>query len=202
MFQNQGSLQIIMGPMFSGKTTELINIYNKYCKKYGKDKCLTLNYALDNRYDNDKIVSHDSLSIPCNSILKLEDYFENNINLVNISNASFIFINEAQFFDDLTYYVLNLKDIHKKHIILCGLDLDFQRKKFGQLFDLNIYANKVIYLHGKCSTFGCNYLSLYSHRVAENNNQLLVGGANEYIPLCKFCYETINKISNKDIIDI
>ena len=193
MVKNQGSLTLIMGPMFSGKTTELINIYNETCKKYGKDKCLALNYALDVRYGNDKIVSHDSLSIPCKNILKLQDYFENNINLVNISNASFIFINEAQFFEDLTYYVLNMKNIHNKHLILCGLDLDFQCKKFGQLCDLNIYANKVIYLHGKCNTNGCNYLSCYSHRVTKNKEQVLIG-SHEYIPLCKDCYNKANNM--------
>lgn len=191
MSQNQGSLQIIMGPMFSGKTTELINIYNETCKKYGNHKCIALNYALDIRYGNNQIISHDSLSIPSNSILKLEDYFENNDNLVNISNASFIFINEAQFFDDLTYYVLNMKDIHNKHLILCGLDYDFERKKFGQLLDLNIHANKIIYLQGKCNTPNCNYLSKYTHRVTQNKEQILIG-SQEYVPLCKDCYNKNN----------
>lgn len=191
MSNNNGSLQIIMGPMFSGKTTELINIYNQTCKTYGKEKCLALNYAMDKRYSDDHIVTHDQISIPCKSIFKLEDYFENNDNLVNISNASFIFINEAQFFDDLTYYVLNMKDIHHKHIVLCGLNLDFERKKFGQLYDLNIYANKTTYLQGKCNSPNCNYLSKYTHRLVENKKQILIG-TNEYVPLCADCYNKNN----------
>ena len=191
MLKSEGSLTLIMGPMFSGKTTELINIYNETCKKYGQHTCLALNYTLDNRYGSNKIVSHDSLSIDCISVLKLEHYFENNNNLTNISNASFIFINEAQFFDDLTYYVLNMKDIHNKHLILCGLDYDFECKKFGQLLDLNIYANKIIYLQGVCKTLNCSYLSKYTHRITKNKEQILIG-SHEYIPLCKDCYNKNN----------
>ena len=191
MEQNKSSLQIIMGPMFSGKTTELINIYNEMSNLYGKNKCLALNHALDTRYGKNKIISHNSVSIPCYIILKLEDFFEddNNINIIN--EAQFIFINEAQFFNDLTYYILNLKNTLNKNIILCGLDLDFQRKIFGDLLDLSKYANKVTYLKGLCNTPNCRYLSKYTHRINDNKKQISIG-SQEYISVCEECYNILN----------
>ena len=192
---NNGSITLIMGPMFSGKTTELINIYNEKCSIYGKEKCLALNYALDKRYGNNKIISHDGLNIDCYNIYNISDFI--NENQDKFSQANYIFINEAQFFENLIQIILYIKNIHKKHIILCGLDLDFQRKKFGQLYDLNIYANKVIYLHGKCNTIGCNFPSLYSHRVVQNKDQVLIGSS-EYVPLCNNCYIQ----NNSTIVDI
>jgi len=188
-----GSITLIMGPMFSGKTTELINIYNEKSSIYGNEKCLALNYALDKRYGINKIISHNKKEINCHSILDIGDFIENKSTQPLFLKANCIFINEAQFFENLIYYVLFMKNVFKKHIILCGLDLDFQRKKFGQLADLNIYANKVIYLHGKCNTIDCNLPSLYSHRVVENKEQLLIG-TSEYIPLCGKCYEKNNSI--------
>ena len=199
MLTNNGSITLIMGPMFSGKTTELINIYNETSKIYGKNKCLALNYALDKRYGNNKIISHDGLNIDCYNIYNINDFINENQDI--FLEANYIFINEAQFFEKLIQTILYIKNIYKKHIILCGLDLDFQRNKFGELYDLNIYANKVTYLHGKCNTIGCNYLSLYSHRVVKNKEQLLIG-SNEYIPLCKFCYENINKKIDKEVLEI
>lgn len=190
---NDGSITLIMGPMFSGKTTELINIYNEKCSIYGKEKCLALNYAFDDRYGINRIVSHNKKEIICHSILDIGDFIENPSTKDLFLNAEYIFINEAQFFKNLIHYILFMKDIFKKHIILCGLDLDFQRNKFGELSDLNIYSNKVTYLHGKCNTIGCNFPSLYSHRVVQNKDQVLIG-TNEYIPLCGNCYEENNYI--------
>lgn len=188
---NDGSITLIMGPMFSGKTTELINIYNEKSSIYGKKKCLALNYALDKRYNINKIVSHNKKEINCHSILDIGDFIENTSTQPLFLDSKYIFINEAQFFENLKYYVLFMKYVLKKHIILCGLDLDFQRKKFGQLTDLNIYANQVIYLHGKCNSIDCNLPSLYSHRVVENKEQVLIG-TRVYIPLCGKCYEKKN----------
>ena len=187
-----GTLTLVFGPMFSGKTTQLINIYKYKCLEYNNEKCLALNYALDNRYGNNKIVTHNKESIPCYNIYSINDFIENSETNIIFLKAKYIFINEAQFFENLIHDVLNIKHIYKKHIILCGLDLDFECKKFGQLSDLSMYANKVTYLHGTCNTNGCIYPSIYSHRITKNKEQLLIG-TNEYIPLCKFCYDEVNK---------
>ena len=187
----ESSITLIMGPMFSGKTTELINIYKQKSIEFGKSKCICLNYALDKRYGDNKIISHNGLSIDCLNIYNINDFIVNNVYTSSFIEAKYIFINEAQFFNDLIENILYIKNIHKKHIILCGLDLDFQCKQFGQLLDLTIYSNKVIYLHGKCNTIGCNYPSRYSHRVVQNKDQVLIG-SHEYVPLCKDCYDKNN----------
>ena len=105
--------------------------------------------------------------------------------------AKYVFINEAQFFKGLKYWTIFLIDIMKKNVILCGLDLDFRREKFGELMDLVPRATSVYRLTGKCNTEGCPHVSLFSHRVVNNNDQVLIG-SKEYIPLCENCYDKSN----------
>lgn len=180
-----GSLDLIYGCMFSGKTSKLIDIYNL---KKDKHKCLVINYIFDKRYTNDdKIVSHDKESINCVCIQELEEL----TNSDKLYKAEYIFINEAQFFKDLKNWVLYVKIILEKNVILCGLDLDFKRERFGELMDLIEYASNVYHMKGKCEK--CDKESLFTHRLVDNDNQVLIGSS-EYIPVCKECWEKLNKI--------
>lgn len=189
---SSGYLELIVGPMFSGKTTKLIQIYNEKSEKYGKTKCLAINYAMDKRYSEDpKIVSHDNISIDCYSIYDLSDFIENQTKHHILLNSDYIFINEAQFFPNLLEQILFIKNKLNKHVILCGLDLDFKREKFGELMDLVPHANKLYKLTGKCNTKDCCHPSEFSHRIIQFNNQLLIGN-DCYVPLCKKCYENAN----------
>ena len=197
---DSGYLELIVGPMFSGKTTKLIEIYNEKSEKFGKEKCLAINYGLDKRYSNEKkIVSHDNLSIDCYSIYDLANFLDEKKTQDIILNSEYIFINEAQFFPNLLHLILFIKTALKKHIILCGLDLDFKREKFGELMDLIPYVNKLHKLTGKCDTKECCYPSEFSYRIVKFENQLLIGN-DCYLPLCKQCYENANNkdANNKD----
>tara|TARA_Y100000992_G_C21274211_1_gene498918 strand:- start:7326 stop:7895 length:570 start_codon:yes stop_codon:yes gene_type:complete len=185
------NLQIIYGPMFSGKTTKLIDIYEDTVSKFGKESCLAINYALDNRYGENKIISHDKKSIECYSIINLLKFIKNENTRSLIINSSFIFINEAQFFEKLKESVIELTKNLNKQVILCGLDLDYKKEKFGEILDLSIMTNKVFKLTGKCNN--CNLESEFTHRVIDNNNKILIG-SQEYIPLCYKCYNSINNI--------
>tara|TARA_Y100000748_G_scaffold240922_1_gene205083 strand:- start:128 stop:691 length:564 start_codon:yes stop_codon:yes gene_type:complete len=186
-----GSLQLIYGCMFSGKTTKLIDIYNLLKINY---KCLAINYIFDKRYTNDeKIVSHDNLSINCICIKDLEELINNLDNLKKINEAEYIFINEAQFFKGLKSWVLYVKNTLKKNIILCGLDLDFKREKFGEMMDLYPYASELYNMKGICDNCKLNK-SLFTHRLIENDNQVLIGSS-EYIPVCENCWNILNKKS-------
>ena len=187
-----GSLHLIMGPMFSGKTTKLIELYHEKVEEVGKEKCLALNYALDNRYGENQIVSHDGKSIYCHAILDLGEFINNFKTHKLFMNAQYIFINEAQFFPDLFYLVEFCKNSLNKDLILCGLDLDFKRNKFGDLLSLQIYADNVEFLTGKCDTDGCTNPSKYSHRVEKTNTKQVLIGIKEYIPLCVECYNKLN----------
>ena len=192
MLSSSCYLEIIYGPMFSGKTTKLIEIYNEK-KSNNLNNCIALNYALDKRYTNeDKIVSHDGLFIKCISIIDIEDFLnENNKDDNKLKNINYIFINEAQFFPNLFKNVNFILKNLNINVILCGLDLDFKKNKFGEILDLIPYANKVYKLTGKCNNNNCLNPSIYSHRIIDIKEQLLIGN-NVYMALCNECYNLKN----------
>ena len=177
--------------MFSGKTTKLIELYFEKVSEVGENKCIAFNYAMDKRYtEKNQILSHDGLSINCELLLDIREFLDNPNNISKISNIQYIFINEAQFFPNLLPIVLYLTNILNKNVILCGLDLDYKKEKFGDILDLVNYAGKIHKLTGKCNE--CIKPSLYSHRTIKFNNQLLIGNT-VYIPLCEYCYDVKNR---------
>jgi len=184
------NLQVIYGPMFSGKTTKLIDIYEEKISKFGEKSCLAINYALDNRYGEGQIISHDNKKIKCHSIINLLEFIKNEDTRNLIIDSSFIFINEAQFFKNLKESIIELTETLNKEVILCGLDLDYKKEKFGEILDLTVMTNKVFKLTGKC--YNCNLESEFTHRVIDSNEIILIG-TNEYIPLCNICYNLMNK---------
>ena len=182
-------ITLIYGPMFSGKTTKLIEIYKEMLAQ--KKNCIAINYELDTRYGKNKIISHDGLAITCYSITNIDDFINNSATKELISSADFIFINEAQFFESILPSVLYLTNILKKNVVLCGLDLDYKRQKFGTMMDLLSKATNVFKMTGKCVK--CNGLSCYSHRIVSSYFQILIG-TSEYIPLCETCYIRENNL--------
>tara|TARA_B110001450_G_scaffold256350_5_gene286474 strand:- start:5511 stop:6080 length:570 start_codon:yes stop_codon:yes gene_type:complete len=187
-----GYLELIVGPMFSGKTTRLIERYNEISKT---EKCLVINSHLDTRYGQKKLVSHDGLSIDCVNI-EIFDELSNSEHQKRFVDATYIFINEAQFFSNLKLWTMHVLDIMRKNVILCGLDLDYKKEQFGELLDLKCRANKFIQLTGKCNN--CSNPSMYTHRISEEEQQLVIGVTN-YIPVCEECYnkyENVKKLLN------
>jgi thymidine kinase len=182
-------ITLIYGPMFSGKTTKLIEIYKEMLAQ--KKNCIAINYELDTRYGKNKIISHDGLAITCYSITNIDDFINNSATKELISSADFIFINEAQFFESILENVLYLTNILKKNVVLCGLDLDYKRQKFGTMMDLLSKATNVFKMTGKCVK--CNGASCYSHRTVASYFQILIG-TTEYIPLCETCYIRENNL--------
>lgn len=181
-----GSIELIYGCMFSGKTSKLIERYNELKDDY---KCLAINYNLDNRYtDGNKIVSHDKKELDCVLVDDLGDLM-NNIGY----SYDYIFINEAQFFENLEHAVLFMCYGLKMNVILCGLDLDYKREKFGELMNLKSRASQVYHMKGKCDK--CEKESLFTHRLVDNDNQVLIGSS-EYIPVCEDCWDVLNNKIN------
>ena len=177
------TITLIYGPMFSGKTTKLIEIYENLILK-DKAKCIAINYALDKRYGENKIISHDGLNIDCYSITNIEEFY--NLKKQLILDADNIFINEAQFFESIDKWVLYLNQVLKKNVILCGLDLDYKREKFGTMMNLLPYAATIHKMTGHCAK--CVSPSQFSYRIVNNDSQILIGNS-EYIPLCEKCYD-------------
>jgi len=180
-----GVLEIILGPMFSGKTSLLIKTYHELQNQ--NKKVLAINYIADQRYHDTLLSSHDKVMIPCIMIEDIYDswYNNNNINYSILQNSEYILINEAQFFNKLYEVVINMLEQNKK-VYLYGLDGDFNRNKFGQMLDLIPFCDNIQKLHAKCNS--CNLDAIFSHRITSESSQVVIGYDN-YIPLCRNCYE-------------
>lgn len=182
---HNGSLDIILGPMFSGKTTRIIELYDKYLSE--NKKPIAINFANDTRYHDKMLSTHDKRMIPCIQSMNLSDVLLTD----NIQNSSIILINEGQFFDDLYDNVILLVEKYKKHVIIGGLDGDFKRVKFGQICDLLPFCDTVTKLSASCN---CGQPAIFSHRVTNELAQVVIGSSN-YIPLCRTCYLDVNNLT-------
>ena len=176
-----GTLDIIMGPMFSGKTELLIKKYNTCKEQLDKEKIIAFNYYKDSRYGEDKIISHIGTKIPSINIETLSEIFEDD----DFSKRTHIFINEAQFFPDLKQSIIKLVEEYNKNVVICGLDSDFKREKFGDIWDLIPYSDNMVKLKGTCND--CSMPSLFTFRITNEKDQEVIGSQN-YIPLCRKCY--------------
>ena len=184
-----GTLSIILGPMFSGKTKELYGLYNLY--KCNNKPVLAINHQLDKRYgsnENENLVfTHDGCSFPCIPLKRLFD-----IDMNKVDEAKVILINEGQFFEDLVPFVEMLLQ-KNKDIYVCGLDGDFQRKKFGTILDLIPFCDRVTKLTSKCSLCSKNGREiprpgLFSKRKT-NETDVVVVGSDNYDNVCRECYD-------------
>ena len=175
------SLELWIGPMFSGKTTQLIQAYKKYTF-IGKNVCV-INYTADTRYHDTMLSSHDKIMIPCIQTMSLSDFGI----VETMLEADVILINEGQFFNDLYNIVLNLVDKHKKIVGICALDGDFLRQRFGRVLDLIPHCDKITKLRALCSICRDGKEAIFSHRITHESEQVVIGSDN-YMPLCRECY--------------
>mgnify|MGYP003644223821 CR=1 FL=1 len=177
-----GYLELILGCMFSGKTTKLLEIYNMY--SICDVSCCVINSSLDKRYSNTNLVTHDKKSIPCIFVEKL-----NSITTPDVLDKYNVFlINEGQFFTDLYDSVIELVCKHHKKVYICGLDGDFQREKYGQILDLIPKSDKFFKLYAICKICKDGTSACFSKRITNENTQTIIG-SNNYIPVCRKCYE-------------
>ena len=182
-----GYLELILGPMFSGKTTQLIQVYKKYL--YIEKKVTTINYYEDTRYDSALLSTHDKIMIPCiqsSTIMKLWNDCEN-VHYNELREADVILINEGQFFEDLYESVIDMVENHNKIVYICGLDGDFKRNRFGKILELIPYCDKIVKLQSLCSICKNGNPAIFSYRITEESSQIVIGSDN-YIPLCRACY--------------
>jgi thymidine kinase len=180
-----GYLELILGPMFSGKTTQIIQHYKSYI--YIGKKIVVINYAEDKRYHDSLLSTHDKIMIPCVLVKKLSDILEDE----NVKAADIILINEGQFFEDIFEVTLDFVETQNKKVYICGLDGDFQRNKFGNLLDLIPYCDKITKLSALCSSCKNGTAGLFSHRITNETSQIVIG-SNNYRPLCRSCYKKCN----------
>ena len=183
------SLELILGPMFAGKSSAIIGMIRRHAFIQRKTLCVTS--ALDTRYSKDvKIITHDKESYPAISTEKLMDL----LLLHSFHVAECVIIEEAQFFPDLFEFVMYAVEVTKKQVVCVGLDGDTQRKPFGQLLDLVPYADTVEKYSALCA--GCHDGTkgiFTSRRSGDNSVQISVGGVEQYEPLCRKHYLEYNK---------
>jgi thymidine kinase len=190
-------LEIILGSMYSGKTSRLVEIY-KQCK-FCNISVVVINHSIDTRYDDELLSTHDKIKIPCIKTEKLFDIYPYDLNLekgvqniprvadkFKIVACEVILINEGQFFPDLEEFVKILLTNDKK-VYVCGLDGDFERKKFGQILNLIPLCDKVTKLTSLCSVCKNGAPGIFSKRITLETEQTVVGSDN-YIPVCRKCY--------------
>lgn len=174
-----GYLELIIGPMFSGKSSRLVEIFNQ-CK-FCNISVIAINHVMDNRYDETLLSTHDKIMIPCIKAERLAD-----IDPSILSSTSVILINEGQFFEDLYEAVEDMLR-EGKQIYVCGLDGDFERKKFGAILDLIPLCDTVSKLTSLCSICKNGKKGIFSMRLTGEKEQTVVGSDN-YIPVCRECY--------------
>jgi thymidine kinase len=179
-----GSLHVCIGPMYAGKTTKLIETYEDILSE--DKKTIVLTHSSEIRYSIEKLSTHDEKHLSCFKYNSIDMFIrEKNEDIVS---TDAILIDEAQFFPDLFDKVLYMVNKMNKHVYVFGLDGDFQRNKFGQVLDLIPQCDTVEKLHSTCNV--CREPAIFSHRICESDEQVLVGSQEVYQPLCRKCYNS------------
>ena len=174
-----GRIEVVCGSMFSGKTEELIRRMKR--AKFAKQKAEIFKPAIDTRYSEQDVVSHDQNvinSTPVESSASI---------LLLSSDMDVVGIDEAQFLDDGLVDVCNELANRGVRVIIAGLDMDFKGIPFGPIPALCAIADEVTKVHAICVK--CGALAYVSHRLVANDKQVLLGEKTEYEPLCRDCYQ-------------
>lgn len=182
--KRRGSIEVVCGSMFSGKTEELIRRLRR--AKIAKLKVEIFKPAVDTRYDEIKVVSHDATEIHSTPVPS-----SSNIELL-ASGMDVIGIDEAQFFDMGLVQVCNQLADSGIRVIVAGLDMDFQGNPFGPIPALLATAEYVTKVHAICMR--CGNLANHSHRITGGSELVQLGEMSSYEPLCRDCfYEAMQK---------
>lgn len=176
--KRRGSIEVICGSMFSGKTEELIRRLKR--AQFARQKVEIFKPEIDKRYDESKVVSHDANAIHSTPVPAAA-----NILLLS-GDTDVVGIDEAQFFDMGLVDVCAQLAANGMRVIVAGLDMDYMGKPFGPLPALMATAEYVTKVHAIC--IRCGQLAQFSHRVSESEELVLLGEKREYEPLCRVCY--------------
>ena len=185
--KNTGYLEIFLGAKYASKTSKILELYKQYT--FCNVPVIVINHAIDTRYHDTLLSTHDKVMIPCIQTDKISNIWSDKESdkYKTLHEADIILINEAQFFDDLQICVIDMLRENKK-VYIAGLDGDFERNKFGQMLDLIPMCDKVTKLTALCSLCRDGTPGIFSLRLTQEKQQTLIGSDN-YIPVCRYCYE-------------
>ncbi|OFY40547.1 MAG: thymidine kinase [Bacteroidetes bacterium RBG_13_44_24] len=181
----RGSIEVITGSMFSGKTEELIRRLRR--AQFAGLKVEIFKPSLDKRYSESRVVSHDEKSILSTPVDNASAI------LLLAGDVNVVGIDEAQFFDTTIIDVCNKLADKGIRIVIAGLDMDFMGNPFGPIPGLLTIAEYVTKVHAICMR--CGNLAHYSFRKSEEEQVVVLGEKDKYEPLCRTCY---NKATGRD----
>lgn len=184
----RGRIEVICGSMFSGKTEELIRRLRR--ATFAHQRVEIFKPAIDTRYSEEDVVSHDNNSIKSTPIDTSGSI------LLFTSEIDVVGIDEAQFFDDGLPDVCNKLADQGIRVIIAGLDMDFKGVPFGPIPALCAIADEVTKVHAICVK--CGNLAYVSHRTVLNDKRVLLGEKEEYEPLCRCCYQKALNLERKN----
>jgi thymidine kinase len=183
LHKRKGSIEVICGSMFSGKTEELIRRMKR--AQYAKQKVEIFKPEIDTRYDDVKVVSHEGNSIHSTPVPASSHI------LLLASDVDVVGIDEAQFFDAGLVDVCNQLADSGIRVIVAGLDMDYLGKPFGPIPSLLATAEHVTKVHAICMR--CGNVANHSHRISEDSALVVLGETNNYEPLCRGCFVAAKK---------
>lgn len=179
----RGRIEVICGSMFSGKTEELIRRLRR--AKIARQRVEIFKPSVDTRYSEEDVVSHDS------NVLSSTPVEASGSIILLAGEADVVGIDEAQFFDDGLVSVCNQLADSGKRVIVAGLDMDYKGVPFGPIPALCAIAEEVTKVHAVCVR--CGDLAYLSHRTVRDDRRVLLGEQDEYEPLCRRCYNEVNR---------
>jgi len=171
---------VVCGSMFSGKTEELIRRLTR--AKIARQSVQIFKPAIDTRYDDQKVVSHNQNEIDSIAVSKSRDI----LTILEKNDCQVIGIDEAQFFDEQLIEVCEFLANKGKRIVIAGLDMDFEGKPFGIMPTLLSIAEFVTKVHAICMC--CGKVASYSFRLTPSKEKIMLGEKTEYEARCRSCF--------------
>ena len=187
-----GRIELIIGCMYSGKTTEIIRQIKRY-KSLNKN-IIIITHKSDNRYyESGNISTHNRENMKAIPLSNLKDIYKEDykdeFNIFNIFNkADVVVVEEGQFFQDLYEFAIECANLHDKNIIISGLDGDFQLNPFEQIIKLIPNSEKVTKLTALCKQCGDGTEACFSKRIVNDNTRELIGSDGIYEAVCRKHY--------------
>ena len=179
--KNKGWIEVICGSMFSGKTEELIRRMKR--AQFANLKVEIFKPSIDVRYSDVEVVSHDSNAIQSTPVESAQNI------LLLASDVDVVGIDEAQFFDDGIVDVCRQLADSGIRVIVAGLDMDYMGVPFGPMPALMATAEYVTKVHAICVR--CGDLAHHSHRLTEDDKQVVLGAQDTYQPICRHCFNEL-----------
>uniref|UniRef100_A0A0K0EP09 Thymidine kinase n=1 Tax=Strongyloides stercoralis TaxID=6248 RepID=A0A0K0EP09_STRER len=175
--KQHGMIHMIIGPMFSGKTTELFRLANMHI--LANKKVVIVKYERDIRYDIQFASTHDEKKMKAIAAIHLKDVFD------NIKEHDVIGIDEGQFFDDIVCVAEKLASMGKL-VIVAALDGDFQRRPFENIINLYPLAEKIKKINAVCRS--CGFFASFTFRTTNSSDLEIIGGEDMYQAVCRECF--------------